>query len=526
MDTLFFPGLFRDFTVDECEFIPYMKAVIDGSNPTIVTARQAAKLKGIRSCMMYASTPGDLETTEGREFQMIIDNLTRFNEQMYDLTEEELEKMFDPPDNGSEAEDDGKEQLPLTMVYIEFNYVQLRKDEKYLRAQYLEAVAKNTLGEYRRGVLLQRFRGTDGSIFDQADIDYIQENVKHPDYTIMLMKKYNLYIYKHPIQNVDLTSPTQYFDIELPYMIGVDISTGTGGKSDNTAIVIMNPYTLQVVAELKSSYIGLLDLMRILTALAQIIPKAFFCIEANTVGKAIVDFVQESPLMHRFYYDPKLDITKNAVEMSGDPKAEMLQKAKARRMIGTTVTPTIRQHMFNLLKGYVHDYKELINTEFLVSDICNLVKLPNGRIEAASGYHDDVVMAYNHCIYILNFGANLERFGVDKHRCTFEKMRNVLDQYQHDIDKSTVDNMVPYDHPTMYEEQLLHDLTNPQLGSVNNGNNFVDQYGYSTEQYDRSNGLLTTRNHMMVNNGQPTNDNPGPCYSSSELASFMNMQVY
>ena len=172
--------------VDECEFIPYMKAVIDGANPTIVQARETAKANGVRSCMMYASTPGDLETDEGKDFQKIIDNLPRFEEKFYDMSDEEIESMK-TIDLSNENPDDSKP--PLTMVYIEFNHVQLRKDAAWLRAQYYEAVAKSTLGEYRRGVLLQRFRGGEGSFFSQEDIDYIQQNIREPDYDIFLMKK-------------------------------------------------------------------------------------------------------------------------------------------------------------------------------------------------------------------------------------------------------------------------------------------------------------------------------------------------
>ena len=488
--------------VDECEFIPFMKAVIDGANPTIVQAKETAKKNGIRSCMMYASTPGDLETDEGREFQTIIDNMHRFNEKMYDLTPDELNAMFTIKD------DDPIDKQPATIVYIEFDYKQLRKDEKWLQAQYTQAIATNTIGEYRRGVLLQRFRGADGALFDQADIDYIQQHVRRPDYTIFLLKRYNLYVYKHHIDHIDLNSRTPYFDTTIPYLIGIDIAGAKGG-GDNTAIVITHPYTLEVVGELKSPYLGLIDLVKLIVALAEMIPRGIFIPETNNNGVSLVELIQGTDLEPRFYKDPRKDLTDNVVIDDTDPHAEMKHKAYQKRTIGTYVTPKIRDAMFELLKRYIKDYKELFYSSFLVSDICNLVRQKNGKIAAATGEHDDVVMAYNHTIYILNYGYDLTRYGIDKTKCKFEKVYEVLREHEETVAENTINNMLPYDTPTMYEEQLLHDLTNGTSTYV--GDDGYDNYGYRPEQYDRSNGMKQKDDSDM---------------SIAELQKWMNMQVF
>ena len=70
-----------------------MKAVIDGANPTIVQARQTAREMGVRASMMYASTPGDLETDEGKEWQKILDNLPDFDEsKMHALSTQNVDR--------------------------------------------------------------------------------------------------------------------------------------------------------------------------------------------------------------------------------------------------------------------------------------------------------------------------------------------------------------------------------------------------------------------------------------------------
>ena len=460
--------------IDEWEYLNSISNVIAGAAPAMKSGRDIAEKTGGRSCMMLLSTPGDLETQTGKEAQHMIDQTPPFSEQFYDFTEEEIKAHFE----GVGQKNENGEFEQITMLYIEFNYKQLRKDEKWRQAQYKAALQTNKLAEYRRGVLLERFRGGDAVLFDQRDMDYIKEHVKQWSYDIFLRKKFHLYCYKHEIKAPDITSNTPYFDINIPYLIGIDVAAG--GDGDNTAICVVHPYTLEVVAELQSPYIGLIDLMRIITDIAKIIPKGVFCVETNSVGKAIVDFVQETGLEHRFYYDPKMDLAKNAIEVK-NPLEEAKAKAKKKQYIGTYVTPSVRNNMMDLLKRHVKDYKHLLITKQLATDILNLVKGKNGKIQAADGEHDDMVMAYLHTLYVLYYGNDISRFGIDKTRCEFEKVNEVIHEYEEVVAEEAVNNMLPYDHPTMYEEQLLHDLTNP-------GFRGIDELGYSYDQYAQNGG--------------------------------------
>ena len=91
--------------------------------------------------------------------------------------------MEGSPDNGGGQK--------VSTLYIEFKYKQLRKSEDWLREQYEEAKRTDDIDEYRRGVLLQRFRGAGGgALFQQKDIDYIVQHTREPDHEIILLKKY------------------------------------------------------------------------------------------------------------------------------------------------------------------------------------------------------------------------------------------------------------------------------------------------------------------------------------------------
>lgn len=468
--------------VDECEFVDFMKAVIDGANPTIVQARITAEKMGIRHCMMYASTPGDLETENGRQWQEILDNLPRFKESMYDLSDEELKHLKSLPDLNDEED---RDRIPITMVYIEYNHVQLRKDEKYLKLQYIEAIKNNAIGEYRRGVLLQRFRGDNAAIFIQSDIEYITSHIREPDHEIPFRvtenSLYTMYVYDHNISNPDVTSQYPWFDKYISYLIGIDIASG--GKGDNTVFCVVHPYTMEVVAYLITPYMGSFDLMRIVTMIAKLIPRGLFCPETNSIGKTIVDFVQESQLESRFYHDPQLDIAKNAIRKDDPVEVIMRKRAEAKQYIGTYVTGIVRNNMIDLLKRNVHDFKHLIYAPPLVSEICNLVKKKNGKIEAAAGCHDDMVMAYLHTVYVLTYGHDLTRFGIDKNLCTFEKVLDILKEYDDSVAEDQINNMIPYEDPNAFENQLLNDLVNSHERTFNQPGG-VDVYGYKPNQYN------------------------------------------
>ncbi|MBO7629660.1 MAG: hypothetical protein J6S87_06925, partial [Bacteroidales bacterium] len=73
--------LFGGF-IDEFEYLPYIGSVIAGGSPAMISARENARKLNVRCCMMYASTPGDLETSIGREALKIIEATPKFSEKM------------------------------------------------------------------------------------------------------------------------------------------------------------------------------------------------------------------------------------------------------------------------------------------------------------------------------------------------------------------------------------------------------------------------------------------------------------
>lgn len=456
--------------IDEWEYIPYIDNVVEGCSPAMVSARSIAKENNGRTCIFYTSTPGNLDSAPGKAAQKMIDATPRFSEKYYDLSDEQLEALF----NGTAVVDNGNDGKAITKFYIEFDYKQLRKTEEWLAEQYQRAVEANKLDEYRRGVLLLRYRGSEQVLFRQEDIDYINNHKVRHDYEIMLLNKYIMYVFKHDIHNIDILADEQYFDLKIPYLIGIDIAAGTGG--DNTAITIVHPYTLQVVAECKSPYMGPFDLMKIITELANMLPMSLFCPESNGVGKPIMDFFQEGSLIGRVYHDPRLDISKNATIL--DPiETSLKEKALGRQYIGTNVSATVRDSMITLLKTLVRDHRDKINTPFLVQDINSLTILKTGKVAAEPGCHDDCVMSYLHTVFVLFYGKDLGRFGINIKLCNFDSGRKALKEYEEKKKEDTVNNLLPF-ATYCADEQIRRDVIN-----ANKNNDAIDEYGYTRKDY-------------------------------------------
>ena len=453
--------------IDEWEYIPYIDNVVEGCSPAMVSARSIAKEAHGRTCIFYTSTPGNLDSQPGKAAQKMIDATPRFSEKYYDLTDEQLQAIIDG--TAGSQNNDGK---PITKFYIEFDYKQLRKTEEWLAEQHQRAVEANKMDEYRRGVLLQRYRGAEQVLFRQEDMDYINNHMIRHDYEILLLDKYVMYIFKHEVRNVDLMSDNHYFDIDIPYLVGIDIAAGTGG--DNTAITIVHPYTLKIVAECKSPYMGPFDLMRVITELARMLPRCLFCPEANGVGKPIMDFFQEGSLIGRVYHDPRLDISKNAQIL--DPiQTRLKEQAIGRQYIGTNVSPTVRESMMTLLKTLVRDHREKLNTPFLVQDLNSLTIFKTGKIAAEPGAHDDCVMSYLHTVFVLFYGKDLNRFGINTQLCKFESSKKAMYEYETKQRDDVINNMIP---TIGHEEQMRLDII-----KANKTNDIVDDMGYTRAEY-------------------------------------------
>lgn len=291
----------------------------------------------------------------GMEAQLLLENTVKWTEKLYDWDEEKREKYI-------EANDSNR------IVYIEYSYQQIGKTEKWFRD--ISAKINDPL-VVRREILLQRLRGSDTSPYPREDIDFIIDSEKKPIDEIYLQDYYKLVIYT-PL------------DKRIPYIVGVDCSTGTVG--DNNAMTIINPYTMEPVAEFECSYVGETMYEKIITELVRkYIPRAILCIERNSVGDGIIDHLLYGSVAQNLYFDKNRDLMAETMKDNETHESMLKREAKKKSFYGVYTEGKSRETMFSILANHVSEYKEKFVSHNVIRDLSRLVRTPSGKIAAGPG---------------------------------------------------------------------------------------------------------------------------------------------
>ena len=276
----------------------------------------------------------------------------------------------------------------------------------------------------RREILLQRLHGSSLSPYPQEDIEYIVETQRKPIDELWIMDYYRFDIYRK-------------LDRKIPYLIGVDCSTGTVG--DNNAITIINPYTCEPDAEFECSYIGETKYeMLLIELVTKYIPRGVLIIERNSVGDGIVDHLLNSRVRDRLYFDKAKDLVDETSRQNETIESMLQRNAKQKTFYGVYTSGSSREDMFAILSRHVNEFKEKFITQNIIRDLSRLMRKPSGKIEAGEGFDDDSIMSYLIALYVYYHGNNLAVFGITK-GAREEELNNKGLKRPDEIDPTLVD---------------------------------------------------------------------------------------
>lgn len=391
---------------DEIEHTPFFDIILQNSAPAFATAHENALSAGLPTCRIFSSTPGNLDTREGRTSYPIIQSMIPWTEKIYDMTDMEIEE-YKSAYKGEYHQDKNKDQRRevIDVFYIEYQYYQVRKTYQWVMDQYARIGDKTTV---RREILLQRVRGSTDSPLSPEDIEYLISHMRKSSDDLLINNKWLFKLYEHG-GNCMVGLEKIPFDPSIPYIIGIDPS-GTG--ADNTAITIVNPKNLRIAAEFKNPYISTTDIVRLLiTLINEYMPRAVIYPERNSMGIAIVQMLIESSIRENLYWSDKTNQVDRMAEESPE-EYQMRVASDQWKKYGVYTTKKVRDMMFQILFRHVNEFIDILDTEYLVDDICKLIRTSTGKIEADKGSHDDNVMSYLIAMYLFYTGDNLELFGI------------------------------------------------------------------------------------------------------------------
>mgnify|MGYP002858690064 CR=1 FL=1 len=390
--TLFFPEIFRNTAFAYRE------------------ASAGAEAVGKPHCRILTGTPGNMNTSIAREVMPLLDSMIPWTEQLYDMTSKQIieykSSYMENFDEANEGGEDGKSAI--NVLRMEYDYKQLRKTDEWVEEQRKMVGDKATV---KREVLLIRGASTDNSPISPEDIEYLTAHKVRSDKELIIQDKWLFKIYYHDQTALD---QSLYFNPNIPYLVGIDPSTGAG--KDNFAITIINPWNMKIAAEFKNKYLSgpaACDLLNELVA--HFIPKAVLIPEKNSIGAFLIQMLLKTPARDNVYWSEKSTNKQlDAIAEENYRDRELRLASQLYSKYGVVTSNSSRNAMFSLLFQYIDECKYLLNTEYLVDDICKLVRTATGKVEAEKGSHDDNLMSYLLAIYIYHTGDNLEYFGVDK----------------------------------------------------------------------------------------------------------------
>ena len=380
--------------------------------PAYNTASENAKRNNAIYCRIFTSTPGDLDTSSGQDALAVVENTCRWSETFYDKPIDEVKEYIEVNSANN-------------IVYMEYSYTQLGKDETWFNK--VCALLNNNPLKIKREIFLQRMRGSSQSPYEAEDLARIEE----------LKGKIREEIYINKLFKLDIYEP---LDRKLCYFVGVDVANGYG--EDNSAVTVMNPYTLKPVAEFKSPNIGVKDLIKFLYVLIKKhLPRSILAIERNANGEAVLDHLRDTEIRGNIYFDNSKDIVGSNIDDKLDAQGMLARDAKRRKLYGIYTEGKSRELMFSLLEGHITEHKDKFVTINIIDDLMKLVRTKTGKIAAGIGFHDDSIMSFLMCLYLYYYGNNLHRFGFVRGQLPDEEDRNKgmtydqIEDYLSDTDK-------------------------------------------------------------------------------------------
>lgn len=460
---------------DEIEFMPFFGEVLSNSAPLFKTASENAAAAGLPYCRIFTTTPGNLDTKEGRDAYPVIQSMIPWTEKIYDMTDDEIAEYKSAFTEEYHNSEEKHTREVIDVYYIEYQYFQVRKTYDWVLEQYQLSGDKMAI---RREILLQRLRGSNSSPFSPEDIEYLISNMKKSTNDMLICGKWLYRLYDHGAGYQ--FGRAKDLDENIPYLVGIDPASGGGG--DNFSVHIVNPYNLQIAAEFKSPYISGPNAVRMLIELvSNHIPKAVLIPEKNSMGIYLIQMLLETSIRDNLYWSESAKQLEEMVEESADD-FELKSMAAKYKKYGTYTSNKVRNAMFELLFQHVDGHKELLNTEYLVDDMCKLIKTSTGRIQADQGEHDDCVMSYLHAIYIYYTGDNLLHFGIDKE---LHPIPGTITTIEPDADQKRFekDAMQGFfsDEYKSYDQEVMEDAARVEneIKSMVNSFNFVHDDVYS-----------------------------------------------
>jgi len=204
-------------------------------------------------------------------------------------------------------------------------------------------------------------------------------------------------------QNLWIWEPADY---SREYMIVADVARGDG--KDSSACHVIDIETNAQVAEYKGQ-LPPKDFGYFLVGLGSEYNNAMLVVENASIGWSTLDAIQERGYKN-LYHSPKSDqLSAESYLRAFDGGSEMTP--------GFTMSLRTRPLVINKFREYVGDRSVTIRSKRLLEEMKVFV-WKNGRPEAQTGYHDDLIMSFSMGMFLRDTSLKFQQHSYDMTRAT------------------------------------------------------------------------------------------------------------
>lgn len=347
--------------IDEFAFLLYNDITYKAMKPALNTAIDFAKKSKSPYGLLLSTTPNNLDQPEGKFCYSMIQKSAKFDEILYDhydwsVRDDSYIKEFIDKNSSN------------NFIYIEFSYLQLGKDENWLKQQIKELEGDMLL--VKRELLLQWTYASNVSPFSEDQLSVLESYADKNPVSKIMLNSYIIDVIKQP-KNL----------INKNWVLSIDVGGGLG--IDASAFTLIDPATYEPMMKFSNNMISVPDFAKFIELFVNVyVPNAVIIPERNNAGIALIQLLEDSTIKNNLFYEikereaeEKVDLNQSIWKSSNKKKTK-----KETRVFGISTTPKTRDIMINqILFMIVNEKPYLVNNKELFENIRTLYRNKKGK---------------------------------------------------------------------------------------------------------------------------------------------------
>ena len=210
-------------------------------------------------------------------------------------------------------------------------------------------------------------------------------------------------------------------DYQKNYILTADVARGDG--SDYSAFHVIDVETAAQVAEYRGQ-LTTKDFGNLCVAVATEYNDAMLVVENANVGWATIQQIIDRGYKNLYYTAKDSGLDSDKYLTRGYDLAD-----KSNLVAGFTMSHKVRPLIVSKIELYIREKSCIIRSKRLLDELYVFIYRA-GRAEAASGYHDDLVMSFGQGLWVRDTALKLRQAGIDLNRAAVSSMKSSATIYK------------------------------------------------------------------------------------------------